>query len=453
MKIYTILLLIICPVLLLGLGCDEANEEEFTEVNEWIRSEMEKNYLWSENVPRNSDGSLMPTPYFGGLLDNEDFFSYITKMPENISSENPYRFSSGVSVSFFRFSNSNNVFAVAEFVHPDSPADTAGIKRGDIILRVDDILLNRSNFQSLFYKNSDEVVYSVGQYDPQQNRIIDLNETITVGQGELDLNPVVESKVIESSGVKIGYLFLGQFNTGENDRFNDSLDIALQELKLENITELIIDLRYNRGGDFNAVKNLANAVVPAETAQNQEVFARFRYNDRIQQRIIDNEGATSDSLQIKFSSSSENLDLNRIFVLTTNQTRSTSELFIKGISPYIDVQTIGERTAGELFGTTVILGENANPPNDFGIVPVYVEYVSSESDESFSQFINADIIVNEDLLRAFPVGSESDPFIRKVMIQISGESTSPKLENNFNYSKYESLGNRHLESQGRYWFD
>lgn len=38
------------------LSCVGPNEDEYTEVNSWIRENMEENYLWNERVPENVDG-------------------------------------------------------------------------------------------------------------------------------------------------------------------------------------------------------------------------------------------------------------------------------------------------------------------------------------------------------------------------------------------------------------
>ncbi len=106
----------------------ESNDNEFEEINSWIRESMEENYLWNERVPEKVDGSIPPGAYFGSILEPNDYFSYIVNNASLVEDNSIERlFTTGLSPAFGRFSNSNRVFAVAEFVYPNTPADTAGL--------------------------------------------------------------------------------------------------------------------------------------------------------------------------------------------------------------------------------------------------------------------------------------------------------------------------------------
>ncbi len=448
-KVKTGLLLTISIFLFVGLSCDDKSEDEFIEVNEWILSEMQQNYLWNENIPSIADGKVMPNPYFGSLLEAQDNISYITT--ESIQSD--VAFSSGISPSFFGFSNSNRVFAVVEFVYPGSPADTAGIQRGDIILSVDDANLNNLNYESLFYKNSPTVTYSLGIFDSEQNTIIEVNERIEVAQGNFDLNPLISSKILENqdSVTKTGFLMLGELREGQNNKFIDSLDVAFQSFKNEGVSELIVDLRYCRGGTFSVAENIANSIVPQINTENKDVFVRFRYNTLVEQSIIDSEGDESDSLQIRFSENPENLNLQRVYFLTTNRTSSTAEMLIKGLEPYMEVNIVGDVTAGIQYGSRVISGINANQPNEYTLVPVTQLALSSEEETEFSEQILPDIFLDDDLFRnVFQPGDENDTFISAALGSINGENFISKP--NY-YIPFSSLKSRKTEKSGLIWFE
>ncbi|HAW82032.1 MAG TPA: peptidase S41, partial [Balneola sp.] len=120
-----------------------------------------------------------------------------------------------------------------------------GFKRGDIILGIDGSGLTTANFLQLFYSERNSVRYSLGSYDPEAQTIFFADSNVTVEQGELDLNPVVYSDIIEQNNDKVGYILYASFNSGESAKYNDSLDVVLQEMKSQGISELIIDLRYN----------------------------------------------------------------------------------------------------------------------------------------------------------------------------------------------------------------
>ncbi len=442
--------------LLLGVfvilsACIKSETEEFIEVNSWIKENMQENYLWPERVPDEVDGRIPPGAYFGGILDPNDFISFITDRTVFFESEiNERPFSSGLSPAFGRFSNSNNVFVLTEFVYPQSSADSNGIKRGDIVLAVDDIPLNISNFERLFFAERSIVRYTMGEFIPSQGIIAETGEVITVKQSQMDLNPVVHSSIIDTVNNKIGYLFYAEFLNGENGKFNDSLDMAVQNFKSEGVTDLIVDLRYNLGGDIDAAENLANAIVSSAAAQSEEVFVKFEYNENIEQEIINEEGQNSERLERKFTEVPENLGLQRVFFLTGGKTASTSELLINGLTPHMNVIKVGESTSGEFFGTTMLKGEDAVPPNDYIMVPVFVQYVNSEGAASLVFGIEPEIEVEDDLLAPFQIGDTEDPLLgAAVNFVING---SQKIRKYSPSKDYELLPVRTEEVKGSLLF-
>lgn len=432
-------------------ACADNNSNEFEDVNSWIRDNMEQNYLWNERVPEKVDGSIPAGAYFGSMLDPNDFFSFITR--DNIveTDLDETLITSGVSPTFGRFNNASGVFILTQFVYPRSSADTAGLKRGDIILAINGAPLTTSNYLSLFYMESDSVEYTLGEFNEAQNTITEIEETVTVAQKEMELNPVIYNKVIEQSGKKIGYIFYSEFTAGENDKFIDSVDVVLQDMKAAGITDLIVDLRYNAGGDFAAAENLANALAPTVAVQNEEIFVRFKYNDIIEQRIIEEEGADSESLAVSFSSDPENLDLQKIYFLVSGETSSTSELLINGLIPHMEVVIIGEETSGEFFGSTIISGESATPPNDYSIVPINLRYENSEGDGEIELVfgLQPNITRLDDLLDSSPIGDIDDPLLGAAIQNIT--NSTQKISKS-RFMIYEPLVDLRAKKRGKILF-
>ncbi|MFY0684757.1 MAG: hypothetical protein JXR20_09400 [Balneola sp.] len=431
-------------------ACTPDGSNEFEEVNSWIRDNMEENYLWNERVPKKVDGSIPSGAFFGSMLDPNDYYSFITNSPDILESDlDETLYTSGVSPVFGRFSSSSGIFILAQFVYPRTSADTAGLKRGDIILAIDGQPLSTSNYQSLFYSESDSVEYTLGEYDASQNLITEIEETVTVAQREMELNPVIYNDVIEQGGKKIGYMFYSEFFEGENNKYIDSVDVVLQDMKMAGITDLIVDLRYNPGGSFSAAENLANGLVSTSAAQNEEVFVRFTYNDIIEQQIIDEEGADSERLVVNFSSDPENLGLQKIYFLVTGETSSTSELLINGLIPHMDVEIIGEETSGELFGTTMISGELATPPNTYLMVPITLKYENSEGETDLALGLQPDIEAIDDLFEAFPIGDIEDPLLGAAIQSIT---SGAKSVSSSSFKVYESLINLRAKKRGKILF-
>ena len=137
---------------------------------------------------------------------------HITDDAETLLNElNGAQYSSGVSPAILSFSDRDQLFMVVKFVYPNSPAQQAGLKRGDIILSVNGQTLSSSNYQELLQING-TVAYGLGSYfldeETQQVNVTDLDSVVSVQKEILQLDPVITTKVIEKGGKRIGYLFM-----------------------------------------------------------------------------------------------------------------------------------------------------------------------------------------------------------------------------------------------------
>ena len=97
-------------------------------------------------------GNLAPEQFFEDILYGTDEFSYMTDDAETLLNQlNGSQYSSGISPAILSFSDRDQLFMVVKYVYPDSPAQQAGLKRGDIILSVNgqslrsSIIRNTSN--------------------------------------------------------------------------------------------------------------------------------------------------------------------------------------------------------------------------------------------------------------------------------------------------------------------
>ena len=131
----------------------------------------------------------------------------------------------------------------------DSPSYKAGLKVGDIILKVDGESYEgkNSNDISNYIKNSgkSKIVLTVKR-DNEENDI-----SINLSKVEI---PHVSGKVIEQDSKKIGYIKISLFASNSYKQFKNKLD----ELEKSNIDDLIIDVRDNSGGYLSSVTDICN---------------------------------------------------------------------------------------------------------------------------------------------------------------------------------------------------
>ncbi len=367
-------------------------------VNIFIEDVMEDIYLWADDIldidPLTETDSKA---YFDKLVYSEDDkWSFIT---DDIGAlENSFQgieTSYGWSLTFGRFSNTNSLFAIVEFVYPNTPASEAGLKRGDLVISISSGDITDDNYRDLLYSESISVtlgVITTGGIAPKSN--------IRMTAKELNLNPVVFTNVIEHGGHKIGYIFYAQYIAD----YNSSLDSAFQHLMNENITDLVLDLRYNPGGGTVAAQHLCSSVAPKDAVDAERTLVSFRWNTKYQTYWEDNN--VTQQLKINFTNDVPyKLDLDNLYVLTGNGTASASELTITGLKPYMNVKTIGATTYGKYTASITFKPEDFYDSktyyeefDNWGLQPIVLRYANSQGVTDFKDGFAPDIAVRDILL-------------------------------------------------------
>ncbi len=390
-------------------------------IPKWIFDEMSFFYFWNTEFPdADPSGDENPKTYFNDLLNSTDIFSYITDDAKAIKEEmSGTIIAMGFSPTFGVFTNTNNLFAIVEYVYQNSPAEKAGLKRGDIILKLNGADLSQDNYLDLTSKNGFSV--TLGAFNGRT--IVETNNTITINTGVIELDPVIHYEVKTVDNIKVGYLVFVDFISGDNNKWLNSLGNALGILKAEGISQLILDLRYNPGGEVNVAEYLASALAPAGVVSNRETLVSYQYNENLQDYYTRRQGQNSPNLISRFSQNENNLNLNEIVFLTTGNTASASELVINGLKPYMGVTVIGEPTFGKFYGSFVLYDETVPPKHNWAIAPIVLKYANANGVTDFVNGLTPDIFIEDDLLNARSFGDERDPMIATALSLIKGDLT------------------------------
>ncbi len=389
-------------------------------INKFIKDAMEDVYLWTSEVPDiDHRYEFDSKAFFKKLVYIEDKWSYVTDDIQSLlESFEGVETSFGYSLAFGRFSNTGNIFAIVEFVYPDTPASEAGLKRGDIIVLNNGDDMTDANYRELL--NAGIINISLGILG--QGGISVDSKVISMTARKLKLDPVLIADVVEHEGHKIGYLFYAQFITD----FNSSLDSAFQFFTDEGITDLVVDLRYNPGGYTSAAQHFCSSVAPLSAVNTKSTLVTFRWNEKYQ-RYWESNNVTS-QLQIRFVDNTRiKMGLNRIFFLTGRGTASASELCITGLIPYMqEVVLIGESTYGKYTGSITIQPEDYYEQSYFrdfenwGIQPIVLRYANSLGVTDFKDGFQPDIPVEDDLFAGIQLGDKQDPLLKAAIELITG---------------------------------
>lgn len=134
-------------------------------------------------------------------------------------------------------------------IFENSPSDKAGLKVGDIIIKIDNNSLENKNSIELsnYIKNNDndKIVLTV----IRDNNQVD----ITINLDKIEI-PYVTGQIIEDNDKKIGYIKITLFASNSYKQFKTKLE----KLEKEKIDGLIIDVRDNSGGYLTSVVDISN---------------------------------------------------------------------------------------------------------------------------------------------------------------------------------------------------
>lgn len=254
-------------------------------VNDWIQENMEYWYLWNDFLPDGIDRNLAPEEYFTALVYEDDRFSWIQEnYQELLNSLNGINKEAGFEFVLYRESaDAETVVAQILYVKPASPASNAGLKRGDLITRINGTTITTTNYRDLVNELKEPHTLLYKPLIVDENKFA-AETTVTLSTLEYQENPNFLHTVIETGGKRIGYYVYNFFASGTDAQYDLEMDDIFNSFKSSQITDLILDLRFNSGGSEVSSKNLASLVGAGISSSN--VFFTREYNSQVTNDIL-----------------------------------------------------------------------------------------------------------------------------------------------------------------------
>jgi hypothetical protein len=227
-----------------------------------------------------------------------------------------------------------------------------------------------------------------------------------VSVGDSAVEKSVDYRVQRAGEGRIGYLFLEGFTQTAIGELNT----AFSAFKASKVNELVIDLRYNPGGNLATGEYLASLIAGKTHAG--EVMTRLSYNSKY-----------SDRNEVRHFQSLENgLELKRVFVLLSRNSCSASELLVVALRPYLEVVTIGEVSCGKPMGMEgIAFGDLRYRLLNFRVS-------DARGVGMFHDGLIPDCLVEDNLRWSFRAGSEEDPMFGVAMRSMSGIACKPRRD-------------------------
>ncbi len=312
-----------------GSNRAQATNGTAAEINKWINDQMHDTYLWYQHTPDlDYESYTDPSQLLADLrYSKHDRFSYLMDEADYIASQQGRTTAFGFNFGIF------DDLRLFRFIHPGSPMAEAGIKRGDQVLEIASIPVEQitsSQFNTLLdtQNGANTQSFKILHKDTGQT------QTHEVTSGEFSIQTVFKQNCQTRNGVKSAYLGFSAFMRTSSDE----LTAAFENLKQENVEELVLDLRYNSGGLINVSAQLAGLIGGTNTYG--EPYGTLKFNDRY----------SDNNYTYNYTLSDHALNLERVVVLTSSSTCSASEMLINGLKPFVEVITIGSTSCGKPIG-------------------------------------------------------------------------------------------------------
>lgn len=411
--------------------------EETRYANRFAREALEIYYYWNEEISKdlnqldpekNSDpiATVEKIRYHDGTNEIDKWTMLTDNMDEFTSSVEGVTTTYGYTPKVYLLSeNSNEVIAAVAFVSENSPAEKAGIKRGDLIYKIDGKTLTTENYLDLFY--SSQIKLSMAKLDG--NTITPTTE-LSLEAVKMYENPILCDSVYNLDGKKVGYLAYSSFDLKS---IPELINIC-KEFKNEGIKELILDLRYNGGGYVITENVLASMFAPQVNVTNKDVFEKEDYNDffteyyrqegestttyfETEHKIeFYNENNQKDS--IIYNTKDANIGLEKIYGIITANSASASEALLSGLMPYMDIELIGEQSHGKYCTGWMLAAEDAynrvtQAIKNWGIY-VMVSIYKNANDETpcMPNGLTPNVEAEDNPLETYQLGDENEAMLR-----------------------------------------
>jgi len=414
---------------------------EATDVNKFIYSGLQNYYLWADQVPNLSYQKFTTKDSLNAFLNRyTDPNKLFTEMLYQYKTVDKWSFivddsqviddwiqgiseTMGFDFMLARISSSDSVYGFVRYVYKGSPAENAGIKRGDLFMQVDGQQLTINNYQTLLFT---KITYTLSMASDSGNLISLNGKSVTMTAIQMQENPIQLDTVLNIDSYKVGYLVYNGFNADFDLQLND----VFKRFKDAGIDNLILDLRYNGGGSVQTAKYLASMIYGTATSQ---LFIKRQYNTGFQDYIVRTKGASSlnenftDKI-LKTATTAEasinTLNLKKLYVLTSGNSASASELLINGLKPYMQVINVGDYTAGKYVGSATIRdwdnNGNVNPNHKWAMQPIIVKIANSQGVSDYVNGLTPDYTAKEDIANLLPFGDQNETLLRVAINDIKG---------------------------------
>ncbi|MEP6502667.1 MAG: S41 family peptidase [Betaproteobacteria bacterium] len=329
----------------------------------FVHSWIDETYLWYQDARGLPVSTLeaanystpvdffasLKTPLITGSGKPKDQFHFTYDTPTwTVLSQSGVSYGYGFQIELLSAAPPRS--AVVAFTDPNTPASARNIARGATVLTVDGVdLANGSDVSAL---NAGLFPTQAGDHTLViQDQGATTPRTVTLTAASIVRTPVQNAHVLPAPNAGTGYLLFNDHIATAEAELVDAITV----LKAANVTDLVLDLRYNGGGYLDIASELAY-MIAGPTNTTGKFFERETFNDKNPFNTTTADDTvdfhtTAQGFSLAQGTALPTLGLNRVFVLTSASTCSASEAIVNGLrGAEVTVNLIGKTTCGKPYG-------------------------------------------------------------------------------------------------------
>lgn len=424
-------------------GCSDMDDNAVPtslEIKDFVWKGMNLYYLWQADVPDLADERFAnqsqlnsflepfasPTDLFNSLRvpSPTDRFSVIysdyTALEGALSGTT---LNNGMDYGLrYKTGSTTDIYGWVRYIIPNSDASTKPISRGAIFYAINGTPLTIDNYKTLLANDT----YTVNFANYDGGAITPNGQSLSLTKTNLAENPILLSTVINQGARNIGYLMYNGFYSS----YDNQLNTVFGSFVSQNVTHLVLDLRYNSGGSVDTATKLASMITGQFSGQ---LFAKEQWNAKAQAYYLAN---SPSSLENNFVSGLNGLRLNKVYVLTTKASASASELVINCLKSYITVVQIGDVTTGKnvgsitLYDSPTFAKSNVNQNHKYAMQPIVLKIVNKDDFGDYTDGIMPTTSLPENLSSLGVLGDVNEPLLNAAINQIiASGKMAPQVPN------------------------
>lgn len=378
-------------------------------------------------TPKKNDYKYHPT--YNGPLDR---FSWIEDLGSDSKASAMADLADGYGL-YMAFDGSRGDSLFVYFVEGGSPGAAVGIKRGDKVLEMQGdkkmVYSNKTKVDEYIEGNTLSIKTENAQH---------VQKSYNLNYTSYDIQPFQLGKVFTENGKKAGYIGLSSFEeltSGVSDsKMKKGIDSTFAVFANQNVTKLIMDLRYNGGGYVRSAIHLLNKII--NSSGNGKLMFKYDLNKNLKKERDQGDPEFADEIFVKDNG---NLEIQQVVFLVSDYTASASEIVISALKPYMDVKLVGydASTYGKPVGfyREDILGKVGLWAASFKIINAanYTDYwdgIPADYPNVFDNFYKQFGDPSEDMTRKalnILIGPGSKASSRTAAVRSSGNRTTREL--------------------------